>query len=578
MRDRYGKEAAWEFRMKPPAPEIIDMDVEKLEALLRRAEDASLPAEDVQTIRTLCQSYLYLTNLIDQKSTTIARLRNLLFGAQTEKTAAVLGRSGDAAESDQSGGAPPAGGTAAEGKGKTAADQSTPTKQGLSSRRPGHGRNGEEDYPGAPRVAVPHESLQAGDACPECPNGTLYAYPAGVLIRFAGQPLVQATIYELQKLRCHLCGKVYTAEPPAGVGSAKYDATVVSMIGLLKYGTGVPFYRFDTLQQSLGVPLPASTQWDIVSGALEQFTPVHQELIRQAACGEVLHNDDTTVKILELMGEARAETLAASAEPGTEQPGPERTGLFTSGVVATCGGPRIALFFSGRKHAGENLQDVLRRRAMDLPPPIQMCDALSRNMPKALQTILANCLAHARRQFVDVHDRFPDECGYVLEAFEAVYRHDALAREQGLTADERLALHQVESGPVMERLHAWLKRQFDERLVEPNSALGAAINYLRKHWEKLTLFLRVAGAPLDNNLCERALKKAILHRKNSLFYKTRNGAAAGDLYMSLIYTCQLCGANPFEYLTELQRHAQEVAAAPAAWLPWNYRANLPAAA
>jgi hypothetical protein len=306
-----------------------------------------------------------------------------------------------------------------------------------------------------------------------------------------------------------------------------------------------------------------------------QFTPVHQELIRQAACGEVLHNDDTTVKILELMGaQARAEAAEAAAESGSGQPTRVRTGLFTSGVVATRGGQRIALFFSGCQHAGENLQDVLRRRATDLPPPIQMCDALSRNMPKALQTIVANCLAHARRQFVDVHDRFPDECGYVLEAFEAVYRQDSLARERGLTADERLALHQAESGPVMERLHAWLKRQYDERLVEPNSALGAAIDYLRKHWEKLTLFLRVAGAPLDNNICERALKKAILHRKNSLFYKTKNGAAVGDLYMSLIYTCQLSGANPFAYLNELRRHAEQVAAAPAAWLPWNYRENL----
>src|SRR4029079_245646 len=145
--------------------------------------------------------------------------------------------------------------------------------------------------------------------------GTLYTHPAGVLLRFAGRSPVQATVYELQKLRCHLCGKVYTAEPPAGVGSEKYDATVVSMMGLLKYGTGVPFNRLDTLQESLGVPLPASTQWEIVSGAFEQFTPVHQELIRQAADGEVLHNDDTTVKILELMdATARAEALAGSAE------------------------------------------------------------------------------------------------------------------------------------------------------------------------------------------------------------------------------------------------------------------------
>jgi transposase len=574
--------------MTSPAPEIIDLDVQQLEALLRRAEEGTFAQEDYSTIRTVLESYFYLTNLIDQKSTTIARLRKLLFGAQTEKTSAVLGPeappAGDResseptspnepptpqAGSDQSGGEPPP------------ADATSGT-QSSSSRPKGHGRNGADDYPGAQRVDVPHESLQAGDSCPECLLGTVYANPAGVLIRFTGQSPVQATIYALQKLRCHLCGKVFTAQPPAGVGSQKYDATVVSMIGLLKYGTGVPFHRLDRLQENLHLPLPASTQWEIVCGAVEQFTTVHQELIRQAASGEVLHNDDTTVKILELMGtRARGQALAESAEveggsqaePRDGPLDPARTGLFTSGIVATRGGARIALFFSGRRHAGENLQEVLRRRATDLPPPIQMCDALSRNTPPALQTIVANCLAHARRQFVDVHEHFPAECGYVLEAFQVVYRNEALACERGLTPAERLAFHQAESGPVMERLRAWLKRQFDERLVEPNSGLGAAINYLKKHWEKLTLFLRVPGAPLDNNLCERALKKAILHRKNALFYKTRNGAAVGDLYMSLIYTCELCGANPFEYLTELQRHAEEVAAAPACWLPWNYRHN-----
>jgi hypothetical protein len=572
--------------MTAPAPDIIDLDIQQLEALLRRAEDASLPADDVQTIRALCESYLYLTNLIDQKSTTIARLRKLLFGAQTEKTSAVLGPETPAADSPES--SEPASSSEQDipqadsdpsGAEPPPADASSGTRPASSGRR-GHGRNGAEDYPGAQRVNVPHESLQAGDACPECLKGTVYANPAGVLIRFTGRSPVQATIYALQKLRCHLCGKVFTAQPPEGVGSDKYDATVVSMIGLLKYGTGIPFHRLDTLQENLQVPLPASTQWEIVCGAVEQFLPVHQELIRQAAGGEVLHNDDTTVKILELMGtRGRAQALAESAEPAADgQVDPARTGLFTSGIVATRGGERMALFFSGRRHAGENLQEVLRRRATDLPPPIQMCDALSRNTPPALQTIVANCLAHARRQFVDVHERFPAECGYALEAFQAVYRHDALACERGLTPAERLAFHQSQSGPVLEQLRVWLKRQFDERLVEPNSGLGAAINYLRKHWEKLTLFLRVPGAPLDNNVCERALKKAILHRKNALFYKTQNGADVGDLYMSLIYTCELCGANPFEYLAELQRHAEEVAAAPVRWLPWNYRDHLTPAA
>jgi hypothetical protein len=126
----------------------------------------------------------------------------------------------------------------------------------------------------------------------------------------------------------------------------------------------------------------------------------------------------------------------------------------------------------------------------------------------------------------------------------------------------------------MQQLHDWLKRQFEEKVTEPNSALGGAIRYMLNHWEKLTLFLRRAGAPLDNNVCERALKKAILHRKNALFYRTANGARVGDLFMSLIYTCELNQANPFDYLTRLQEHADEVAANPQCWMPWNYREAL----
>ncbi len=156
-----------------------------------------------------------------------------------------------------------------------------------------------------------------------------------------------------------------------------------------------------------------------------------------------------------------------------------------------------------------------------------MCDALSRNLPGELETIVANCLAHGRRQFVDVVAYFPEACEYVLDALKVVYHNDALAQERNLSPEERLAFHQAESGPTMQTLHAWLGRQLDERLVEPNSSLGKAIGYMLRHWPELTLFLRQAGAPLDNNLCERALKKAILHRKNSLFFKTENALALG---------------------------------------------------
>jgi hypothetical protein len=206
-----------------------------------------------------------------------------------------------------------------------------------------------------------------------------------------------------------------------------------------------------------------------------------------------------------------------------------------------------------------------------------MCDALSRNfrkLPKPLEIMVGNCNAHARRRYVDVVPNFPEPCRYVLESLGKVYGYDAQAEERGLSPAERLRFHQEHSGPIMDELHAWLRAQIEEKKVEPNSGLGSAITYSLKHWSRLTLFLHQAGAPLDNNICERALKKAIRHRKNSLFYKTENGAEVGDLFMSLIHTCDLNDANPFDYLIELQKHAAHLAQYPAAWMPWNYRETL----
>jgi transposase len=553
----------------PSTPEILEVNRTQLEEVLRRAEQA-LDEKDATLIRRVFESYRYVADLVDDKDTTIRRLRQLFFGKRTEKTKAVVAGNAPKAEA-----VPPSAEAASVAAGATdpAASAADPKEADASepesSPSPGHGRNGADAYGGAPRVEVPHPSLQAGDACPACGQGTVYAKVPGVLVRITGQPPLAARIYELQKLRCHLCGEVFTAPAPEEAGESKYAATAGSMIGLLKYGSGLPFNRLEGLQGHLAIPLPASTQWDIVEAVAAKLAPAFDELIRQAAQGEVLHNDDTTVKILELMGQRRQETLAPGAADRTEAD--ERTGLFTSGVVALRDGRKVALFFSGRRHAGENLAEVLKHRAAELPPPIQMCDALSRNLPGELRTILAHCLAHARRNFVDVYDRFPQECGHLLETLAVVYRNDATARERGLSAQARLQFHQEVSQPTMHDLHAWLKRQLDEKRTEPNSALGSAIGCMLRHWEKLTLFLREPGAPLDNNVCERALKKAILHRKNALFYKTQNGARVGDLFMSLIYTCQLNEVNPFDYLTQLQEHTDEVAASPQQWLPWNYR-------
>ena len=537
----------------------------------------------------MCDSYAYLSDLVGDKNTTIRRLRQMLFGVRTEKTAAVVGGKTDAGTPPSDADAPAArlGEVGAETEAKINSEAAA--EDDAESPQKGHGRNGADAYPGAEKVEVHHESLSPGDPCPKCEDGTVYETGRpGVVLRFTAQAPIQAKVYYLQKLRCNLCGELFTAAAPEGARGGKYDATVGSMIALLKYGTGMPFNRSGKFQQHLGIPLPASTQWDIVHGGARRVEPIFEELVQQAAQGEVLFNDDTTVKILEMMGERAGQaaeekdTAAPSAESVAEDGGPdsadaqgqpktrERRGTFTSGIVSTVAGRRIALFFSGRQHAGENLADVLARRATELPPPIQMCDALARNLPAKLQTIVAHCLAHGRRKFVEVTEQFPAECRHVLESLAVVYRNDAVARRRKLSPGERLRFHQAESGPVMEELHVWLVRQFAERRVEPNSALGGAISYLLKYWERLTLFLRRPGAPLDNNICERALKKAILHRKNALFYKTHNGARAADVFMSLIYTCELNGINPFDYLTELERHAGELAANPQNWMPWNY--------
>jgi transposase len=333
--------------------------------------------------------------------------------------------------------------------------------------------------------------LKSGDGCPDCQRGKVYPHEPGVLVRLIGQAPLDATVYQLEKLRCNLCGEIFTAKAPDQAGDEKYDPTAASMIAILRYGGGFPMTRLEKLEQSLGIPLPASIQWEIVCAMAMQIKPVFDELIRQAAQGSVLHNDDTSMTVLSLRRQIHDE----ADDPG-------RTGIFTSGIVSTRDGRHIALFFTGRQHAGENLAVILAKRVDALEPPIQMCDALARNLPKmpeTLEVILSHCIAHARRRFVEVTPNFPDACRHVLETLGKVYHYDALAREQKLSPQERLRYHQQYSGPMMAQLKQWLNDQLEQKKVEPNSGLGGAIGYLLKYWDRLTLFLRQPGAPLDNN-------------------------------------------------------------------------------
>jgi transposase len=422
----------------------------------------------------------------------------------------------------------------------------------------------------ARHIGVPHETLHAGDRCPRCGRGKLHrlAEPARHLRLFGQAPLI-AICWDCERTRCGACGEVFTACPPPEARGPKYAESAASMMALLRYGTGLPLHRLSWLQASLGVPLPASTQWEVVLERAAVLVPIYEELVRRAAGGSVLHNDDTYMRILEFMGRRRAKLLASG-----ELPDPDRTGLFTTALVSiTTSGP-IALFLTGRRHAGENLSAVLAQRPSRLGPPIQMCDALERNRPKGPEVIESNCLCHARRHIVEQAESFPSECRHVLEQLGLVFANEAVCKRNGWSGEERLRFHQQHSAPVMDALETWMEAALEERRIEPNSGLGQAFDYLRSRWDQLTRFLRVRDAPLENNIAERALKMAIRHRRNSLFYRNGRGARVGDLYMTLIYTAALHGENPFEYLTALLAHERQVAERPADWLPWSYRATL----
>jgi transposase len=518
----------------------VEVDVSKLDQLVDKAELGPLAKEECSELKSA----------IHQLATDVARRQEMgRRQRSTEKAkklmnehAATLGKSPEPREDGP------------------AESSEKPKREGGNGRRPA------SDYVGATKEKVPlADEFKPKQPCSGCGKGKFYPLEPAPLVRIKGLPPIQGTVYLLEKTRCPLCGEVHTAPAPEGIGDDKYDESVAAMIAILKYGNGMPFKRLETLQKQFGVPLPASTQFELVDDAADQLRPVYQELVRQAAQGEVATFDDTRAQILD-----EVERPAFQNE--------DRVGIKTTGVIVEQGSIRTAIFITGPQHAGENMGDLLRKRAQGLEAMVGMADASSQNNPKVprgVDLLMAACITHGRRQFVNVFESFPQECWHVIEQLGLVYYHDKQCKDQELSKNERLCFHQQKSGPVMDELKAWMESQFSEKKTEPNSGLGKAIKYFLNQWERLTLFLRHPGSPLDSNIAERALKKAIQNRKNSFFFKTLHGAEVADLYLSLIHTCELNQVNPFDYLLQVLRHASDAVANPGDWLPWNFHLQLP---
>jgi transposase len=542
-------------------PEEVQLSREEGEALIERIERNALSADDRQLLVKVLTCYFWLLFALREARLSLKRIKTLVFGEKPKppKPPTTGGGSGSGNDTQTD---------ASQEVGSSA----SPSLSKKKPPSPGHGRQGADVYRAATAVACRHEELAVGERCPACGRGTLYRLPPGVEMRLDGNALLSAVRYALEKLRCSACGQIYTASVPAAAGSEKYTPRARAVLALARYYVGVPWHRLEGFQALVGVPVPDATQWDQGEIVGDCTHPIFKWLEKAAAQGEVIFQDDTPHRILTLIAENQQARARAQAQGKTKTD--ERTGMQTTALIVQVGERRICLYYTGRRHAGENLDALLRKREPDRDKPLVMSDALASNNAAEDTLIRCHCLAHGRRQFSELDEAFPAESAVVVNALSDVFDHEEYARVEQLTAQDRLAYHQGKSGPIMKKLKRWLEQQTVQRLVEPDSSLGKASTYLLDHWETLTRFLHHPGAPLENNVAERALELMIRQRKNSLFYATEHSAYIASILTSVIATCVQAGVNALDYLVAVQEHRHEVFANPSAWLPWNYEAAL----
>jgi hypothetical protein len=519
-------------------PKVTKLSQQQMDNFLAEIMASNISAESAEFAKMLIHGNAWMAQQLELGQLSIAKLRKLF---QIQGSENVSSRKPKNDPSSQ-------------------ASSNTP-----ETDKKGHGRNSADAYQGAAIVEVGHPELNPGDTCPaEACDGRLYEMSEpGVLVSVTGAPLASATRYNLQKLRCAICEIIYTAPLPDGVSDKKYDANFIAMLMINKYFMSVPLYRQDRLQNHLGIPLPASTQWDLMVGFEPMLKALYKALSQDAANGVALCYDDTSVKI---MSEIKA---AKTAEKGEKN----KHTCFTTGIVSLHEDHRTYLYITDNRTAGKCIADIMTMRDAKLDLPIMMCDALSANIPQGIADdlyVLCFCLVHARRQFYELPNGYDDVADKVIGLIGSIYDHEA--HTKGFSSQKRLAYHQEKSTPVMAELKLYLEEQQSE--FEPNSVAGKAIDYILKRWTQLSQFLRHPHAPLDTNIVERALKLVIQVRKSSMFYKSLSSAAFASYVQSALYSAAQNEINPCEYMCALMDNEHAVIQNPKGWLPWIYKKTL----
>jgi transposase len=544
------------------APTHLDFTPEQIEALIERLDKQALEKEDYPVLVNLIKAIVWMNFSLQEKQLSIKRLRSI-FGIKTEsaKNLAKFMEQVQAAE-DKTSTDTSNESVTSDQKGELAESSDTSTKKEPKGK---HGHRPASDYTQAKIIDIAHASLKKGSPCPSCEKGKLFNLSPGTVLRIVGQPWLQVEIYRSERLRCAICGKVFTANlPPEVATESRADSSAKALVSLLKYRGGVPFYRQGQIQEILGTPISPSEIWEMTEDVADAVQPVYAVICEHASGAELVQNDDTKARILSVMKD-RKERKGTPDED-------KRTGIFTTAILADLQNMdvKIALFFTGIKHAGENLDDLLNKRSKELSPPIQQCDG-GHNIPEHHDTQLSNCNAHSRRKFYELVTIWPKIVVKIIGWYSTVFANEKLAPSDPLL---RLKWHQDHSTSAMQSIKSYCDDLLKQKEIEPNSSMGKAIAYLNNHWEELTLFLRIPGVPIDNNATERLIKQSVRNRKNAYFYRNETGAKIGDILMSVMETCILNNVNPWEYLIAVQEYQKDVRKNSALWVPWAYKNRL----
>jgi len=573
----------------------LEVTLQGLRQALERFDQGRLESNDWPLLRALLWNEVARAEGREER--TIARV---LAKAQAAQEASGKGPEGEASsESDEPPGSASSSGATDPGNSSCSGTNERSGKEGVSGESPsrgneksapgdakessseppqGHGRNGASAYRQAQHCDHGLAPGVIGELCEKCKHAKMTRYREKIILRIVGQPLFGAEVHHHEQGRCRACGHIVRAQSPAyvseGLGTdyIRYDWSACAMLLVMHYFGGAPFKRLESLHEGWGVPMPDANQWQIVNAGDDLLLPLYraieQHAIQKATNFRI---DDTGSMVIALQRQIAAEIAALESQGKSTKN--VRTGINATGVYwETPEGP-ILLFFTGRHHAGEIVDQLFRRRRRSSPKLVKCTDGASKNFDHghADQLVESTCNAHAFLKFRELKDKHPVEYAEAGRVYHQVFHHDDEVKALGLTPVERMLYHRERSKPLLEQLKKLCEEKIASKRVEPSSRLWEPLTFVINQWERLTRFCEVPGVPLDTNLVEQALILPVRYLAGSFNYHTEDGAVVGDHAMSLIATARAHDVEPVAWLTECLRRHEDLAQRPEHYLPWVYR-------